>query len=445
MATRLDSSQTRKEIRAGDAGAAVRRAFDIVMAEEERDFAVRLWDGSVLPPGPGQQARFTIVLTHPGALRRMFLPPGELTLAEAYLRGDYELEDDVIAALGLAVRVQGFTARDWLTLARLALSLPATRPPQEYRDGRQAARLQGARHSRSRDRAAVTYHYDVGNDFYALFLGKTMAYSCAYFRNDADDLDAAQEAKFEHICRKLRLQPGERLLDIGCGWGGLVVYAAQHYGVDATGINLSEPQVAYAREWIARAGVADRARIEIRDYRDLDPAHPYDKIVSVGMFEHVGRARLTEYFRAAHDALRPGGLFLNHGIAAQYDEPGWLARRFFQAGQFTQRYVFPDGELVPIGEAIQVAEEAGFEPRDLESLREHYALTLRHWVRNLEAHRAEAVALTDERTFRVWRFYMAAAAVGFEVGSTNVYQLLLSRSRRGPARLPLTRADLYTG
>ncbi|GAB4449415.1 MAG: class I SAM-dependent methyltransferase [Anaerolineae bacterium] len=425
------------------------RAMDAIIARlfqggKARDFAIRLWDGRVLPAESGREPRFTLVLTHPGALRRMFVPPGELTLAEAYLRGDFDVEGDMVAAMNLAVLFMDLRPRDWLYLARQVLSLPATDPPTHFQVGRQRARLRGRRHSPERDRAAVTYHYDVGNDFYALFLGEWMAYSCAYFTDAATDLDAAQAAKFEHICRKLRLKPGESLLDIGCGWGGLLVYAAQKYGVQATGVNLSEPQVAYAREWVRRAGLTDRVRVEIRDYRDLDPSEPYDKIVSVGMFEHVGRANLPAYFSAAYRALRPGGLFLNHGIAAQYAHaPGWLGRRLFQQGQFSQRYVFPDGELVPVSEALAFAERAGFEVRDVESLREHYALTLRHWVRNLEARHDEAVRVRDERTYRNWRLFMSASALGFEIGETNVFQALLSKSRNDAAKLPLTRADLY--
>ena len=412
--------------------------------DTSRDFAVRLWDGQIIPVRAGLPSRFTLVLTHPGALRRMFFPPGELTLAEAYLRGDFDIEGDMVAAMSLAVLLADLKPRDWLHLARQVLSLPKTEPPTPFEAGRQRARLRGRRHSRERDRAAVTYHYDTGNDFYALFLGRWMAYSCAYFPTETTDLDTAQEAKFEHICRKLRLKAGERLLDIGCGWGGLLVYAAERYGVQATGVNLSEPQVAYAREWAQRAGLTDRVRVELRDYRELDPDQPFDKIVSVGMFEHVGRTNLRAYFDAAYRALRPGGLFLNHGIAAQYAHaPGLIGRALFQQGQFSQRYVFPDGELVPISEALAIAERAGFEVRDVESLREHYALTLRHWVRNLEANQAEAVRVKDERTYRNWRLFMSASALGFETGETNVFQALLSKSRNSPAEVPLTRDDLY--
>jgi len=412
------------------------------------DFAIRLWDGQTLPAKGDLTPRFTLVLTHPSALRRMFFPPGELTLAEAYLRGDFDVEGDLLAALEMTPDFDSLAPGDWLRLVRQLLALPSTNPPEAFQAGRQPAQLRGVLHSRERDRAAVAYHYDTGNEFYSLFLGKWMAYSCAYFPTREADLDAAQAAKFEHLCRKLRLQPGERLLDIGCGWGGLVMYAAQHYGVQVTGITLSQAQAEFAREWIRRADLTAWARVELRDYRDLDSDKPFDKIVSVGMFEHVGRAKLPEYFGAAYRALQPGGLFLNHGIADQHDDfhaktQAWMQRTFFQRNQFSQRYVFPDGELTPIGAALSIAEQHGFEVRDVESLREHYALTLRCWVRNLESHHPEAVRLKDERTYRTWRLYMAGFAQSFERGYFNVFQALLSKSRHSAAQLPLTRADLY--
>jgi cyclopropane-fatty-acyl-phospholipid synthase len=374
----------------------------------------------------------------------MLFPPGELTLTEAYLRGDFDIEGDIFAAMGLASRFESLSSGDWLQLARQVRLLPATDPSEKYSRGRQRVRLTGAQHSRARDKAAIAYHYNVGNDFYALFLGRWMAYSCAYFTTCETDLDTAQAAKFEHICRKLRLKSGDRLLDIGCGWGGLLVYAAQNYGVRALGITLSQPQVEYARAWIQEAGLAGRLQVELLDYRDLEGKAPFDKIVSVGMFEHVGRAKLPEYFASAWRALKPGGLFLNHGIAAQRQrEPNWFERTFFQRGEFIQRYVFPDGELVHIGDALAFAEKAGFEVRDVESLREHYALTLRHWVHNLEEHYDRAVQIKDERTYRTWRMYLAASALGFEAGQSNVFQALLSKNQGGVAELPLTRSDLY--
>jgi cyclopropane-fatty-acyl-phospholipid synthase len=284
----------------------------------KRDFAVRLWDGTAWTQGGGSSPRFTLVLNHPGALRKMFLPPSELHLGEAYIYGDFDVEGDLIAAFPMAEYLQSLDLGlgDKLGLARQLLSLPDTTAP---RKGRQAAQVSGERHSRERDRQAISYHYDISNDFYALWLDKHMVYSCAYFTDPDEDIDTAQERKLDYICRKLRLQPGERLLDIGCGWGGLVIYVAQHYGVEALGITLSQLQVDLARERIEEAGLGDRCRVAYMDYREVSPERPFDKLVSVGMFEHVGEAKMRIYFDQARDLLRPEGLFLNHAIAC----PGW--------------------------------------------------------------------------------------------------------------------------
>jgi cyclopropane-fatty-acyl-phospholipid synthase len=418
---------------------------DLFAGAAGRGFDLRLWNGRVLPATTEGDAPVTLVLTHPGALRKILIPPGELTLGEAYLGGDFDAEGDMTALIAQARHhLQNLSLGQWLSILRRVRKLPKGSPPQQYREGRRPLQLSGQEHSRERDIEAVTYHYDTGNDFYALFLGRWMAYSCAYFATAESDLDTAQADKFEHICRKLRLKPGERLLDIGCGWGGLVVYAAKRFGVEATGINLSQPQIDFARGWINEAGLEDRARIELLDYRDIDPSKPYDKIVSVGMVEHVGRKKLDEYFHAAYRALRPGGLFLNHAIATHRKGPDtWFERTFLQRGKFLHGYVFPDGELVRINEMLRAAEHCGFEVRDVESLREHYALTLRKWIANLEAGYEQAVALKDERTYRTWRLYMAASAQGFESRGTNIYQSLLSKSERGLAEVPLTRDDVY--
>ena len=415
-----------------------------------RPFAVRLWDGSV--EGPSQdRARFTVVLRRPGALRRMLLPPSQLALGEAYLRDDVDVEGDLEAASALADLLSERLVSPSLHLRLLPhlLALPTDDLPRSADGRRPAARLVGRRHARRRDAAAVRAHYDAGNDFYALWLDRKMVYSCAYFPTGAEDLDAAQAAKLEYTCRKLRLRPGEHLLDIGCGWGGLIEHAAVHHGVRATGITLSQPQAELARERLARAGLTDRCRIEVRDYRDLPDGARFDKVVSVGMVEHVGRSQLPTYFARAHRLTRPGGLFLNHGIVVgPADRPGGLLdrarRRLWGEGAFVQEYVFPDGELVPSGVMVAAAEEAGFEARDLENLRGHYALTLRHWVGRLEARRAEAVASVGERVYRTWRLYMAASARGFATGRIGVVQLLLAKpDREGSAGLPPTRADLY--
>jgi len=411
---------------------------DLPGSSQQRNFAVRLWDGTTWQPEPesAEPKRFTLVLQHPGALRKMFLPPSELNLGEAYIYNDFDIEGDVTAVFPLADqfinRHRGKVAQ--VRYGKRLLSLPKT---SQARSGDAAAKLRGARHSKERDRQAVTYHYDRSNDFYALWLDQRMVYSCAYFATPGDDLDTAQERKLEYICRKLRLRPGERLLDIGCGWGGLVIYAAQRYGVEAYGISLSQPQAELAQQRIQQAGLTEHCRVEVRDYRDINEANSFDKIVSVGMFEHVGEKLLPTYFRQAWQLLRPGGVFLNHGIASE------TALQVQQRESFVSTYVFPDGELVPVSSTLRAAELSGFEVRDVESLREHYALTLRHWLRRLETHADEARKLTSDITYRIWRLYIAGSVYSFQVGRNNIYQALLAKSDGGDSHLPLTRADWY--
>jgi len=401
-----------------------------------RDFAVRLWDGTQWGAEPGQPTRFTLVLRHPDALRKMFWPPTELALGEAYIYDDFDIEGEIEAVFPVA---DYFSRQRWGVAQSLRHAWHLLKLPSEGRRriGRQAAHLSGARHSIERDHLAVTYHYDVPNNFYTLWLDRRMVYSCAYFTTPDDDLDTAQEHKLDYICRKLRLRPGQRLLDIGCGWGGLVIHAVQHYGAEAIGITLSRQQAELANERIHQAGLADRCRVDVCDYRQVDEPEGYDKLVSVGMFEHVGESLLPEYFARAWRLLRPGGVFLNHGIARLVTDP---VRR---GPSFSDRYVFPDGELVPISTIQHVAEASGFEVRDVESLREHYMLTLRHWVRRLEDHHDEARRAADEVTYRVWRLFMSGSAYGFQVGRLNVYQTLLVKPIHGGSGLPLTRADWY--
>ena len=415
-----------------------------------RDFAIRLWDGTLVPADPGMDARFTLVLKQPGALRRMMLPPNELALGETYLDDDWDLEGDILAAmrLGDVFEDVALGVGDLVGLARQLMSLPKERGMDGHDGtGRQRADLAGSEHSKERDRKAITYHYDVGNDFFKLFLDKRMVYSCAYFPTGGEDLDTAQEAKLDHTCRKLRLKPGERLLDIGCGWGAMIIHAAERYGVQATGITLSQNQADLANQRIAAAGLSDRCRAVVMDYRDVAAKGPFDKIVSVGMVEHVGKAKLPTYFESAWRALKPGGLFLNHGITSAARDKGSsnpLDRYVFQKGAFIRKYVFPDGELIPLGEMDVIAERAGFEVRDVESLREHYALTLKHWVERLEAHQEEARQQVDERTYRVWRLYMAGCSHAFTTARLSIHQTLLSKpDRSGQSHLPWSRADLY--
>ncbi len=409
---------------------------ELVTGASRETVGARLWDGTRWPDGSVRPA--TLVLRHPGALRAMFLPGTELALAEAYLYDDVDIEGEVESVFDLADTIAQATAgwRRKLRAARDLLRLPAAIGGRQTRRG--PARLSGRLHSIERDRQAVTFHYDVSSDFYALWLDRRMVYSCAYFMTPDDDLETAQARKLDYLCRKLRLRPGQRLLDIGCGWGGLVIHAAQHYGVDATGITLSRPQADLANQRIAAVGLAERCRVLVQDYRQIGAAAGYDALVSVGMFEHVGATLLPPYFAQAWRLLRPGGVFLNHGIASRATDE-------LQHGpNFTTTYVFPDGELVPINDTLRAAEEVGFEVRDLESLREHYALTLRHWVRRLEAHHGDALQYVDEPTYRVWRLFMSGSAHGFTHRRLNIYQALLAKpDAGGRSGLPLTRTDWY--
>ena len=398
-----------------------------------RDFQVRLWDGTTW--GAARQPRFTLVLKHPVALRALFLAPSDLTVGEAYIYDDFDIEGDIEAAFDFADYLLGQERNpgESSDLTERLQKLPASGHAQA---GLRPIELRGPVHSRDRDRQAVTYHYDLPAEFYALWLDRRMVYSCAYFHTPEEDLDTAQERKLEYICRKLRLRPGERLLDIGCGWGGLIMHAAAHYGVRAVGITLSVPQAEWARQRLRESGLIDRCRVEAADYRDIDHGRQYDKLVSVGMFEHLSEALLPGYFSRAWDLLRPGGVFLNHGIAysATYRRRG---------PSFIDHYVFPDSELVPISASLRAAELSGFEVRDVESLREHYALTLHQWGRRLEAHAEEARRITDDTTYRIWRLYMAGAAHRFRTGWLNLYQVLLTKPLLGESGLPLTREDWY--
>lgn len=409
---------------------------EIVAPVAVRSAGFRLWDGTHWPDETLKPA--TLVLKHPGSLRAMFAAGTELALAEAYLNDDFDIEGDIIAAFELADALTAATSSLGKKMNAAGKLLRLPRSDGKPAPSRGPAQLEGKIHSLKRDRKAVTYHYDVSNDFYSLFLDQRMVYSCAYFKTPELSLEEAQTAKLEHICRKLRLEPGQRLLDVGCGWGGLVIYAAQHYGVQAFGITLSQPQAELANKRIMEAGLSDCCRVEVSDYRELDDSRPYDALVSVGMFEHVGAALLPLYFRKAGTLLKPGGVFLNHGIARRLNDPAE------GKDSFSNAYVFPDGELEAISESLRAAESENFEVRDIESLREHYALTLRHWVSRLEAHHEEALQVVDEATYRVWRLYMAGSSHGFKTGRLNVYQsLLIKPTEEGSSRLPMTREDWY--
>lgn len=399
--------------------------------------AVRCWDGSTLGP---PDAPVTLVLNSPNALRRLLYQPNELGLGRAYVAGELDFDGDVYALLGLRNSIaepdeDASIAIDRRAVVRAARQLgllrkPLPPPPEE-------ARLSGRRHSKARDAAAIAHHYDVSNELYRLMLGETMTYSCAYYADDSLTLDEAQEAKYDHICRKLGLREGMRLLDVGCGWGGMVLHAARHYGVEAVGVTVSRHQQEHAAKRMADAGVADRVEIRLQDYRDIDDG-PYDAISSIGMFEHVGLARLKEYFATLFALLQPTGRLLNHAISRPSGPPA------FDKRSFIERYVFPDGELHEVGTVVSAMQGQGFEVRDVESLREHYARTLRHWVANLEAGWDQAVRLVGAPRARVWRLYMAGSAVNFEAGRTSIHQVLgVKPGPGGAGGMPSTRAAWY--
>ncbi|MEQ1804681.1 MAG: cyclopropane-fatty-acyl-phospholipid synthase family protein [Burkholderiaceae bacterium] len=404
--------------------------------------ALRLWNDAILLLGPAAP-EFTMVVRDPTVLRELVLQRNPLLLVEAHFRGLLDFEGDLYAALRLKTHFQSLSlsTRERMALWRDALRLPKRQrlvvsPTAAGAEG--DARPFRHRHSRDSDRAAIAFHYDVSNEFYRLWLDEKMVYSCAYFESGGDSLDQAQCNKLDHICRKLRLQPGQRLLDIGCGWGALAIWGAQHYGVQAHGITLSRQQLELAQARVAAAGLQDRVTLELLDYRDLKGQGVYDRVSSVGMFEHVGLANLPAYNATVYRVLRDDGLFLNHGIT--HDEEGWQPGL---VSDFINRYVFPDGELDTVSNVQRGMERAGFEILDVEALRPHYAMTLRRWVQRLEARRDEALLHVNEATYRVWRLYMAACALEFESGGTGIYQVLTGKRREGSPAVPLTRRDIY--
>jgi cyclopropane-fatty-acyl-phospholipid synthase len=381
----------------------------------ELPFSLRFWDGSELPATASGGPAFTIEVRDASALSHIVRAPDQLGVARAWVSGALDVRGDLESAWRiLRERLSGARAggREWLALAAAALELHA---PLRPRLPESEAHVRGRLHSLGRDNAAVRHHYDVPTDFYRLVLGPSLVYSCAYFESPDATLEEAQEAKLDLICRKLDLREGERLLDVGCGWGSLVIHAAREYGAAATGVTLSPSQAEEARRRIAEAGLERLCRVNVLDYRALEDG-PYDKIASVGMYEHVGREQLPAYAAKLRSLLRPGGRLLNHGITRVKQVP--------RVGKFISRYVFPDGDLQPVGELVRVLEADGFEVRHIETLREHYALTLRHWVANLDANRAEAARLAGQERERVWRLYMTGSAQAFDDGDIGVYQTL---------------------
>lgn len=417
-------------------------ALAVVLGTEGIPLRLRAWDGSEAGPDDAPVMEFR----SRRALRRMLWSPGQLGLSRAYVAGDIDAPGDIFASFAALSSAGKFaepgpfpplTAKEMWTLTSTAIRVGAIGPNPAPPPEESKVHRQGRRHSKGRDAAAISHHYDVGNDFYALVLGPSMVYSCAVWNDktdkDADQahsLETAQETKIDLVCRKLGLQPGMRVLDVGCGWGSFALHAAQRFGVDVVGVTLSNEQAGLARKRVADAGLTDRVDIRVQDYRDVDDG-PFDAISSIGMSEHVGREQISSYVSRLHDLLRPGGRLFNHAIS-------WNAGPTSpDPDSFIPRYVFPDGEMLSLADMIGALESGGFEVLDVEALRRHYALTLRAWVRNLEEHWDEAMRASSPGRARVWRLYMAASALGFENGLTGVNQVLVQRP--GGTEPPLRR------
>jgi cyclopropane-fatty-acyl-phospholipid synthase len=392
------------------------KLVDRLRSRQAIPLRLKLWSGRTFELGP--QPTVTVALPRASALR-YFVAPDLMKLGEAYVEGRIDVEGSL---------------KDVFEVGELFA-----------RNAASPSNLVGFRrvvsHSRTRDRKAIQYHYDVSNDFYALFLDREMVYSCAYFRRESDDLGLAQEQKLDHILNKLQLKPGERLLDIGCGWGALVMRAVRKYGAVATGITLSQNQYEYASRRIKAEGLEGRCEVRLQDYRDVPGEQVYDKIASIGMFEHVGLRNLRAYFAKIRSLLKDGGLVLNHGITSVDPDSRSVG---LGAGEFINRYVFPHGELPHIALVLREMSHAGLDAVDVESLRQHYARTTGMWASRLERAKARAIELAGDKRYRIWSVYLQGCSYGFAQGWMTIYQVLACK-QGGPQMngLPLTREYMY--
>lgn len=410
-----------------------------------RKISVQLWDGTLIPLGEDCDPNYFISITGPGVLGSLMRKPSYENLLFHYANGNIKIHGDLIDFVNLARKKR---PRDRskkvsrLRLLKTALPLllaPADKIEVAHSYGNDEV---GRNEARRKNMDFIQFHYDISNEFYALFLGKEMQYSCGYFTHPDNSIDQAQFDKLDMICKKLRLKPGEKFLDIGCGWGGLVCHAAQHYGVQAFGITLSQKQFDFTTEKIKNLALEDKISIELKDYEELEGA--FDKIASVGMFEHIGIDNMPKYFQKINALLCDRGILMNHGISRHAKPTKKAAKKIRPERRLLLKYIFPGSELDNIGHTIDVMELSGFEVHDVEAWREHYALTCQHWYRELMRHKDEAIAFVGEEKFRMWALYLAGVSIGFADGSMHICQVVASkRASKGPSELPLTRADLY--
>ena len=425
---------------------AARQALTHVAEHLNARFSVRLWDGTILPMGEQADPNLCVVIQSPGVIGSLLRRPTLENLVRLYATGGIDIEGGDLIAFGEAARVERSSKRlkqiSKGLLVRSALPFFFSRAEATQTRHGYAGEEIGRGNVDRDNKDYIQFHYDLGNEFYKLFLDPELQYSCGYFTDWNNSLEQAQRDKLEMICRKLRLQPGDRFLDIGCGWGGLVCHAARNFGVTAHGVTLSQEQHDFAVEKVKRLGLADRVTIELRDYTTLDSQ--YDKIASIGMYEHVGIANYPTYFQKIYSLLRDRGILLNHGITRGAKRKKKQFARMRPEHKLIAKYIFPGGELDHIGHTLEVMESCRFDVHDVENWREHYALTTRFWCQRLAAHKEEAIDQVGPERYRLWAAYLAAVSFAFTDGSLRIFQVVASKhAKKGGSELPPTRSDLY--
>jgi cyclopropane-fatty-acyl-phospholipid synthase len=409
--------------------------------------SLKLWDGSRVPLGRNVSGPFEISIAGPAVIGALLRRPTLDNFIRHYVEKDIDFSGGTLIDLGSQLNKGGRSVK---LKGREALGIAAKLLPflfergQSAQDGQGfAGEITGRKRQVADNKDYIQFHYDLSNEFYALFLDPEMVYSCAYYTDWGNDVAQAQRDKLEMICRKLRLKPGERFLDIGCGWGGLICHAAKAYGVTAHGITLSEAQLEFAREKVKRLGLQDRVTVELKDYSALDGRGQFDKIASIGMYEHIGLKNIPGYMKKMQELLAQDGLFLNHAIARRAPKPGWFLRKMRPEQKAIAKYIFPGGELDDIGHSIVAMERAGFEIQDVEAWRLHYARTCKLWCERLTANREEALKHVSEEKYRIWVAYLAGVSLAFSRGTLRIFQTLVSKNAKRPPAIPPTRADLY--
>ena len=425
----------------------IRELLKTVAEPLNLNVSVRLWNGEVVPLGPNADGKYIISISGPGVIGSMLRRPTLEMLIRLYATGHIDFEGGDLIDFSEALKTRESNRARLKQISKVMLAkktLPFLFAKTDVADLKQGFRddMVGRDESKRKNQDYIQFHYDVGNDFYKLFLGSEMMYTCGYFRDWSNSLDQAQQDKLDMICRKLQLQPGDRMLDIGCGWGGLICHAAKHYGAISHGITLSQQQYEFAKSKIQELGLSDKVSVEICDYANHQGT--YDKISSIGMSEHIGAANYPRYFSKINSLLRDRGIVLNHAIARSSKTSKKFANHIRPERKFLLKYIFPGSELIPVGMTTDFLEQTGFEVNDVESWRDHYAITLRHWCKNLSANKERAIELVGAERYRLWVAYLAGGSAGFTAGSIKIFQVVASKkASKGVSGMPPTREHLY--